>query len=239
MDNRLNGNRITIFAGHYGSGKTSLAVNFALRLRERHERVAVCDLDIVNPYFRTSDASELLKSRGISLISSDYANTNAEAFSVPPGAAALFDDRSLRGVIDLGGDDRGALALGRYAERLSGAKDAAMLLVINMYRPLTRDIGSLTGVRDEIERAARFRFTGVINNSNLGAGTSAEDVRSSIRFAEEAAERLSLPLCFTAVRRGIAHELEDLRDIFPIDIFNKSEWRIWRSREEDHGKGDV
>ena len=104
--------RITIFAGHYGSGKTNIAVNFALGLREEHDKVSIADLDIVNPYFRTKDSEKILAEKGIRLISSEYANSNVDVPALPAEAYSIIDDLSVRAVIDVGGDDRGALALG-------------------------------------------------------------------------------------------------------------------------------
>jgi len=143
--------KITIIAGHYGSGKTTVAVNYAIALKRAHESVALCDMDIVNPYFRTADHARLLAGAGVELISSPYANTNVEMPWAPVDALRVFDDPSLTSVVDLGGDDCGALAIGRYAERLQNRGDIALLMVVNPYRPLTRDLDSLCAVRREIE----------------------------------------------------------------------------------------
>ena len=131
--------RITVFAGHYGSGKTNIAVNYALKLRKEFDRVDIADLDIVNPYFRTKDSEKQLEKRGIHLISSEYANSNVDVPAMPSEAYAIIDDTSLRAVIDVGGDDRGALALGRYAPDILAENDYEMVFVANFYRPLTRN----------------------------------------------------------------------------------------------------
>jgi hypothetical protein len=187
--------------------------------------VTVCDLDIVNPYFRAADAREFLKQKDIGLISSDYANTNLEAPSVSPEAQAAFDDAGLYAVIDLGGDDRGALALGRYAKylNLAAGQDAEyeMLLVANRCRPLTRDAGSLLEIKDGIERASRTKFTGLVNNTNLGAKTTPEDIIDSLGFALELEIVLGLPLKMTAVNAAlISPELTDFwenhAEVFPV-----------------------
>ncbi|MBQ5800845.1 MAG: P-loop NTPase, partial [Clostridia bacterium] len=99
--------RITILSGHYGSGKTNIAVNIALDLKSRHERVAVADIDIVNPYFRTKDSEELFEKEGIRLICSAYANTNVDIPALPQEMYAVTDDKSLYAVLDVGGDERG------------------------------------------------------------------------------------------------------------------------------------
>jgi energy-coupling factor transporter ATP-binding protein EcfA2 len=193
--------RITVVAGHYGSGKTTIAANLAVELRKRHERVTLCDLDIVNPYFRTIDHREALEAAGVKLISSELAGTGVESPGFPPDAAAVFDDTGVTAVIDVGGDDRGALALGRYAERLR--QDVSVLLVINKYRPLSANAKDACGICREIEAAGRFRFTGIINNSNLGVRTTPGDILSSLPYSGEIAKRLGLPVVAHSVMRGI------------------------------------
>ena len=105
--------RITLFAGHYGSGKTNIAVNYAFKLRQQGLEVAVADLDIVNPYFRTKDSEKELKEAGIRLLCSEFASSNVDLPTLPQGIYSVIDDRSEYAVMDIGGDDRGAYALGR------------------------------------------------------------------------------------------------------------------------------
>ena len=218
--------KITLLAGHYGSGKTNIAVNYALYLRTRHERVAIADLDIVNPYFRTKDGERSLAEAGVELISSAFANTNVEAPAMPPDTVRVFDDASLYGVIDVGGDDRGAYAVGRYANRLANA-DAQILFVLNRYRPLTRTPDEAIEVMREIEAAARFRFTGLVNNSNLGAQTTAQTVLDSLPYAAAVSEATKLPLVFTAVRHDLADALRNqIENLFPLHILQKEGWRM-------------
>jgi MinD-like ATPase involved in chromosome partitioning or flagellar assembly len=215
---------MTIFAGHYGSGKTSVAVNYALRLKESRANVAIADLDIVNPYFRTKDSAKVLQESGIRLISSAYANSNLDVPSVPGEMNAIFDEPSCHAVIDVGGDDRGALALGRYRQKLQN-NDTAAFVVVNMYRPLSRDAGATAEIMQEIERAGGIHFTGIINNSNLGTVTTPEDIINSIPYAEEIAEKTKLPLVMTSVKRSLAAGLEPyIKNLFPIDL-EEYEWQ--------------
>ncbi|MDR1669800.1 MAG: hypothetical protein LBR76_07575 [Oscillospiraceae bacterium] len=214
------GVNITVLAGHYGSGKTQIAAFLAAELRKRHERVTLCDLDIVNPYFRTVDHRALLESAGIRLISSAYAGSNVETPGFPPEAASVFDDPGVVSVIDVGGDDRGALALGRYAEKLTG--NAAILLVINKYRPLSAGARDTCEICREIENAGRFRFTGIVNNSNLGAETTAENVLSSLPYAEAISQSLSLPVVAVSVMKGLERELADkIEHLWCMEIYRK------------------
>lgn len=223
--------RITLFAGHYGSGKTNIAVNYALRLKEKYDKVVIADLDIVNPYFRSKDSEKQLEARGIHLISSEYANTNVDVPAMPSEAYSIIDDRTIRAVIDVGGDDRGALAMGRYAPAILGENDYEMLLVINKYRPLTRDCASTLAVMNEIETACGMKFTGIINNSNLGDETTAEDVISSAAYADEISEETGLPVRMTTVKEDLYDKLkEKVVNCTPIKLYVK---QSWAKQEED------
>ena len=195
--------RLTILCGHYGSGKTNVAVNVATELRKSCDTVAVADLDIVNPYFRTKDSAAYFEQQGIRLICSAYANSNLDIPALPQEMYALTDDRSMTAVLDIGGDDRGALVLGRLAPKILAEGDYEMLMVINRYRPLTRDAASTLEVMAEIEQAGGIRFTGLVNNSNLGAVTTAEDILASRDYAEEVARLSGLPVVMTTVRQEL------------------------------------
>ena len=191
--------RITLLCGHYGSGKTNIALNMAYEIKKSFDNVAIADLDIVNPYFRTTDSAEELKSRGIRLIASEYAGSNVDIPALPQDMYSLTDDKTVRAVIDVGGDDRGALALGRISPQIMAEDDYEAYLVINKYRPLTPDVQSTLEVMTEIETAGKFRFTGIINNSNLGVETTPDDVLGSVKYAEEVAKATGLPLGATYV----------------------------------------
>ena len=217
--------RVTLFAGHYGSGKTNVAVNYALWLRQRHDKVAIADLDVVNPYFRTKDSAEVLTQHGIKLISSPYANTNVDVPALPAEAYTILDNPDLTAVIDVGGDDRGALALGRYVPSIRQEGDYEMLLVINRYRPLTQTGADAVTVMREIEAAAGMPFTGIVHNSNLGEETTAQDVLESASYAEDIAQRTGLPIRLTTVRRELLPQVEGLvPNPFPMTIYVKQSW---------------
>ena len=214
--------RITVFAGHYGSGKTNIAVNYALRLREEYDKVSIADLDIVNPYFRTKDSEKQLEARGIHLISSEFANSNVDVPAMPAEAYSIIDDLSVRAVIDVGGDDRGALALGRYTPSIIAQDDYEMLLVINKFRPLTPDVESTLEVMNEIETACKIKFTGVINNSNLGEFTTAQDVINSTVYAEEVAKLLGVSVELTTVKEELYEKLKGkIENLYPLVLQKK------------------
>ena len=211
--------RITIFAGHYGSGKTNIALNYARALARSGAKTAIADLDIVNPYFRTKDSAAALAAEGVGLVVSDYANSNVDFPALPKEIYALVADRSTRVVMDVGGDDRGALALGRWTDDILAEGDSDMLEVVNASRPLTRTPADTVATLREIEAAAGIAFTGVVNNTNLGARTAAEDVLASLPYAREVAEALGAGVRFTCCDRRLAGELEGkVEGLFPLDL---------------------
>ena len=227
MDNK----RITLFAGHYGSGKTNIAVNYALWLKEENEKVVIADLDIVNPYFRSKDSEKHLEERGIHLISSEYANTNVDVPAMPSEAYSILDNKQTVAVIDVGGDDRGALAMGRYAPAILSENNYEMLFVINKYRPLTPDCASTIAVMHEIEAACKMKFTGIVNNSNLGDETAEEDVVASINYADEISKASGLPIRMTTVKEDLYDKLkEKVVNCTAIKLYVK---QSWAKQEED------
>ena len=201
--------RLTILCGHYGSGKTNVAVNIATELKKSHEAVTVADLDIVNPYFRTKDSTAYFEEMGIRLICSPYANSNVDIPALPQEMYALTDDRSMHAVLDIGGDDRGALVLGRLAPAILKENDYEMLAVINAYRPLTADVDSTVEVLREIEAAGGIPFTAIVHNSNLGEETKAEDVLAMEEEASRLASMTGLPLLFTALDARLSDALPE------------------------------
>lgn len=214
--------RITILSGHYGSGKTNIAVNLALALRRQRDRVAIADIDIVNPYFRTKDSEAALQRAGIRLICSAYANSNLDIPALPQDIYAITDDRSLSCILDVGGDERGALALGRIAPAIREENDYDMFCVVNKYRPLTRDAASTLEIMQEIEQACGLRFSGIINNSNLGRETTPDDVLQSVPYAQALSSLAGIPVLFTTVDSTLAERLRAQIDhIYPISLQKK------------------
>lgn len=226
MDSKaLSYKRVTIFAGHYGSGKTNIAVNYALNIRRDGNRCAIADLDIVNPYFRTKDAAKILEKSGVRMISSAYANTNVDTPALPAELYAVVDDKNEYAVMDVGGDDRGALALGRYRDAILDENDYEMLFVINKYRYLTATAKDTAEIMREIELAAGMRFTAIVNNSNLGDETTAETVLKSVEYAKEVAELSAIKIKMTTVKSDLYEGLADrVENAVPIDIYVRQSW---------------
>lgn len=213
---------IVIVTGHYGSGKTNLSLNLAMDFRRRGKEVDLADLDVVNPYFRTSDFREFAAANGIGLIASDYAGSSLDIPALTGRLdAALSGGRAL--IIDVGGDDAGAMALGRYAPRLE-AGAYSMLYVLNAYRYLMRDPRESAGLLREIETASRLKATCLVNNSNLGLETNLKDVEETINYAGEVSGLTGLPVAFTAMEKALAVENSKIRDVYPVEIYVKAPW---------------
>ncbi len=211
--------RVTLFAGHYGSGKTNIAVNYALYLRSLGKEVKIADLDIVNPYFRTKDSAEDLKAAGIELISPAYANSNVDLPALPQEIYGLVQNKSVYAIMDIGGDERGALALGRYRPYILGENNYEMVFVANFYRPLTRTAEEALEVMREIEAAGGIPFTAIVNNSNIGNETTPEDIKTTESEIRRLSELSSLPVMFTSVKEDLANALEG--EIFPLKLQHK------------------
>ncbi|MBE6650373.1 MAG: hypothetical protein E7613_03575 [Ruminococcaceae bacterium] len=214
--------RITLLSGHYGSGKTNIAVNMAFELKKLTDNVVVADMDIVNPYFRTKDSQKEFEEAGIKLIASAFAGSNVDLPSLPQEMYALTDDKSSHAILDIGGDERGALVLGRYASQIKEENNYEMLFVFNACRPLTPDADSALEVMREIEWAGKIPFTGIINNSNIGEETTPEIVLSSLEKANELSEKAGIPLVMTSVHSKIFPSLENkIPNLFPLKLQNK------------------
>ena len=214
--------RITVFCGHYGSGKTNIAVNYAIRLKETHTRVSIIDLDIVNPYFRTKDSEAELRAAGVELICSDYAGSNLDIPALPAAMMRPVAERGTVCVFDVGGDDQGAVALGRFADQIRAEDDYAMLFVLNFYRPLTQTPEDALSVLREIEAACGLRFTGIVNNSNLGEATTVRDVLATAGRTARLCDLSGLPLVATTVRADLAADpaLQG-NEVFPLRLQKK------------------
>ncbi len=214
--------RLYLFAGHYGSGKTNIAVNYALHLAGEGKPVCIADLDIVNPYFRTADSAADLEKAGVKLVAPQFANTNVDLPALPAEAYRLVTDTRTFGIMDIGGDDRGAYALGRYVPAILQENNYKMVYVANCYRPLTATPEDALEVMREIEAACSLKFTDIINNSNLGSETTADLVVDSFPYIDKLSALSGLPVWMHTVRADLAPQLHTSgRNIFPLHLQQK------------------
>lgn len=211
--------------GHYGSGKTFVSVNYALALAKLGKPVSIYDLDIVNPYFRTVDAKKTLSQGGVELVVSPFAQTNVDIPAMNAKSYKMIDDLSSYAVADIGGDDRGALALGRFAGKLKEENNYDALLVLNKFRPETRDIDGALSIIEEIESTGKLPFTGIVNNANLGNETTVDTILSGLEFAKELSKQTGLPVKFTAVRNDLlCDKIQKIKEILPVSPIKYGDW---------------
>ncbi len=206
--------RVYIIAGHYGSGKTNIAVNLAVKFREEGKAVTLADLDIVNPYFRSADSERELVEKGVKVILPAFANTNVDLPSLPSEAYSIFQNRNAQAIIDVGGDDRGAYALGRFVPYIIEENDYEMCFVVNFYRPLTRTAEDALEIMREIEEACKLKFTAIINNSNLGEQTTAQSVLDTKEKVEKLSALSGLKILFTTSK-------VEIEGAFPLKLQKK------------------
>lgn len=217
--------RVTLFLGHYGSGKTNVAVNYAINLKNSGKTVSIYDLDIVNPYFRTVDALKTLQDNDIELVVSPFAETNVDIPAMSAKSYQMVDNLDRFAVVDIGGDDRGALALGRFSKKIEQENNYEMVLVINKYRPETRDLQGIKEIKEEIENTCKLKFTAIVNNSNLGKETTAETILNSLEYAENASKTFNLPILFTSVEERLINELKGkIKNLLPMQLIKYGNW---------------
>lgn len=214
--------RLTLVTGHYGTGKTEFSVNLALALAEAGERTALADLDIVNPYFRSRERRELLEAAGVRLIATSQALADADVPALPAELHALLEDRTVRGVLDIGGDPSGARVLARYRPRIV-KEDYRLLYVVNAARPEVRTAERSAEVLRAIETVTGLACTGLVNNTHLCGETTAEDVREGAALAEEVSRLTGIPVACHAAEARFREALKDL-DPFPMEIRMKKPW---------------
>lgn len=199
--------RISIFTGHFGSGKTEVAVNYALKLSERYNKTAIVDLDIVNPFFRTADVKAALEDRGVKVLVPQYANTNVDVPSLPPEINMLFEDKGYRVVFDVGGDDLGARVLSRYHGSIA-QDDSMTYFVINTKRPTTLTDRGIEEAVGEIEESSRLKVGMLVNNTNLLEETTPEVIRGGGEIIRAVSERLRIPVGFISGMEPVLGKLD-------------------------------
>ena len=224
--------RIQIITGHYGSGKTEYAVNLALQLAEKYENVALADMDIVNPYFRSYEQAKRLEDAGIRVIVTSCGGI-ADIPAINPEVMSIFQQEKWTGVLDIGGDPLGARVLARFAPQLK-TEDFDLLFVLNAIRPETKDVESALQYMRDIERECRQKVTGIVNNTHLCGETTAEEILKGARLAQELSERTSLPVIHHAVQRKFVEQVQDKlsEPVLPMNIYMKKPWEIIFCEEE-------
>jgi hypothetical protein len=203
--------RINIFVGHFGSGKTETALNYAKLISETGRKTVLVDLDIVNPFFRSSDVENELNNHNIKLIKPIFANSNIDIPALSGEINSVFEDKSYTVIFDVGGDDLGAKALSRYKDFIEG-EDYEMYLVINTKRPYTKTKEQINTMLKELERSSRLKITLMVNNTNLLDFTKVNDILEGSNIIKEVARDNNIPLGFICASESIENELSKYTD---------------------------
>jgi len=160
---------------------------------------------------------------GVELIAPNYAHSNVDLPSITAEMYSIFT-RTGRIIIDVGGDDAGATALGRFSRRLA-EKPYTMLYTINQYRSQSQTPEETVELLREIEMASRLKAHAIINNSHLMQFTTPETITDSFDYAEKISQITGLPIAATAAERSVAGKLADCgRAIWPVDVLVTKPW---------------
>ncbi|MBN2056140.1 cobalamin biosynthesis protein CbiA [bacterium] len=218
---------VVIFVGNYGSGKTEIAVNFTLKLRECREQVTIVDLDIVNPYFRCREARDIIRSRSIGIVIPNEEQVWADLPIILPEVKGAIANPQGTVVLDVGGDDVGARVLGVF-KRAFESSTHELWMVVNTSRPFTETAAGCLRIIGEIERAAKLTATGLVANTHLMDYSTPELVYQGYEVTAQVAEELSIPIVFLAAEEELAGRLERARfdcPIFPLTRYLLPPWK--------------
>lgn len=219
------GSRFIVLTGNYGSGKTEIALNLALGYADNGEKTTLVDLDIVNPYFRSGEKRQEMTEAGIRMLMPTYALTTVDIPALPAEIQSVFEIPSDRVVFDVGGDDTGAAALGRYHPAFDARKEITrMALVVNCLRPLTQNAEDIIDLAERISSRSRMRIDMMINNTNLADETTADMVESGERIVRQCAERLGISSVVTAAKAEILEHIRTDLPCLPVRRYMAPEW---------------
>lgn len=230
---QISPHRLLIVTGHFGTGKTEFSVNLALDLAKAGEKVMLADLDIVNPYFRSRERTDVLRAAGVRVICSSPACSDADVPALPAEILTILEDRSCRGILDIGGDPVGARVLARFQPKIV-LEDSQMIFVSNANRPEVRTAERAVSYLRSIEAVTGLKCGGIVNNTHLCGETTPAEIRKGARLAEEISEATGIPVLCHLAEKPIAYRMGDFEPpIYPITLEMKKPWESKRPRPEE------
>jgi len=216
-----------VILGHYGSGKTNLSLNLAKKLKKLGREPLIIDLDIVNPYFRSTDYLELTREEGIEVLGPVFGSSSIEAPSLSPGIDTMIKNATEQKpvILDVGGDPDGARALVRYTPAIEQVKSKLIALVVNTRRPETQCLEGNLAMIDELVSTATLAIDALVGNTHLAELTTDEIIQQSLPLLNELSEVSKIPLVCVTVPQGSS--LQDSLNAFalPIERLVKTSWQ--------------
>ena len=228
--------KMYVLIGNYGSGKTELALNFAIGAAARGERTELLDLDMVNTYFRLTEPGRLMRMKDIRVVSPNFTNSSVETLSLPAEVQSAFAMDWDTVVFDVGGDAVGSTALGRYHQDFEALDPANLqvLNVVNIRRPLSGTVEKIIRLQEEMEVHSRLKITGMINNTNLAQVTTPEELRDGYEMIRQVSEKTGVPVLYTSGKKVMldlllaeGHDPRYIGTPFPIDTYMARDWESW------------
>ncbi len=218
--------RLVIVIGHYGSGKTEFAVNYAIKMKEIYDSVSIADLDIVNPYFRSREKRALFEEIGIKLFDSSIRNTAVDLPALPAELMGVIANQNVKSILDVGGDPVGARVLAGYSDRIKNV-EYDMFYVINGNRPETNTVEGVMKYLKMIEATSMLKITGLVNNTHMLKATRVEDVEFGHELTKKVSWETDIPIRYEAVIKKTADKIKNqeiIEKLFPINLYMREEW---------------
>ena len=228
--------KMIVLIGNYGSGKTELALNFAVQAAARGDRTELLDLDMVNTYFRLTEPGRLTRMKQIRVVSPNFTNSSVETLSLPAEVQSAFAMDWDTVVFDVGGDAVGATALGRYHQDFAELppEDLQVLNVINIRRPLAGTVEKIIHLQEEMQTHSRLQITGMINNTNLAQVTTPAELRDGYEMIRRVSEQTGVPVRYTSGKKELleaflaeGHDPDYIGTPLPIDTYMARDWESW------------
>jgi hypothetical protein len=216
---------LIIITGHYGSGKSEVAIQLALNLAAKHV-VCLADLDIVNPYFRSREVKEQLNQLGIQVIG-DTLNTT-KGLDMPylsPAIKGNLTQLQQTMILDCGGDDVGIRVLSQFQKEIK-ARNHSLWMVVNTYRPQTATVEQIMTMKDQLENESGLEITGYINNSNFLRQTTVEDLIASDHLLKQVSQLTNCPIVYVSGLEAVINQLpsEVSGERLALNLSLRSHW---------------
>ena len=220
----LGKSRVKILLGEFGSGKTELALNYALAMRNQGMDTAIVDIDLVKPYFRTRENSLMLQKHGVLLVAPEKKLAQSDLPIPPRDLMRVLYQSQYQVIMDVGGGES-AIVLGQMHEQLQESTYQAMM-VVNTRRPFTSDAPGIVNTLQRIEKVSRLTISGLISNTNLAGETTCDHIYEGLKIAEIAGAQLQLPILWVVAPDWLAENIQVDYPLFTLKPYTQYPWML-------------